>query len=255
MRAAINNILIIAGTHGNEPQSSDFAYKLLDVLKGSFSCEQIGADPFEVFQLNLSADLVTPASQNTQTHNSKPNSNNAINRIILVPNINQWGLENQSRTNKNGVDLNRNLATKDWSAEYSHPGYFPGKSAGSEAESKALTKIIDENDFDLIVSLHTNAVIQNYTPALLNFDAPKEIIEDKNCTDHQAAINFAKAIDLPLTYDMGYPTPGSLGTHSIENGLGCLTVEFDHELSSEELWQRHAQGFIDFLAKATVNKA
>ncbi|MDA1020756.1 MAG: murein tripeptide amidase MpaA, partial [Cyanobacteria bacterium] len=51
--------------------------------------------------------------------------------------------------------------------------------------------------------------------------------------------SLADRLELPLTRDIGYPTPGSLGTYCMENNIDCMTLELDDNLSNEETWQRY----------------
>src|SRR3989344_4816615 len=46
--------------------------------------------------------------------------------LVLVPQFNIEGVLNKTRGNARGIDLNRNLHTKDWSPEVKTPRYHPG---------------------------------------------------------------------------------------------------------------------------------
>src|ERR1700722_6313259 len=62
--------------------------------------------------------------------------------VLAIPRYNPDGLEKKERTNGNGVDLNRNFPSKDWSSESKAPRYFPGPHGASEPETQALVKIL-----------------------------------------------------------------------------------------------------------------
>ena len=63
--------------------------------------------------------------------------------IIFIPALNAWGVENSSRTNFNGVDLNRNFA-KDWTQ--TNPGqYYSGTSPMTEIGAQIVEQIITSN--------------------------------------------------------------------------------------------------------------
>lgn len=82
----------------------------------------------------------------------------------VVPILNPDGLVLKTRTNGNGIDLNRNFPTADWNetaqvywkkSAASNPRRFPGKIAGSEKEVHCAIDQIKDFKADLIVSIHT----------------------------------------------------------------------------------------------------
>src|SRR5690348_9461797 len=94
-------VLILGGVHGNEVEGPIAAFGLLK----HFAC---------AFDYNL--------------------------RLTLVPTFNLEGVLAQNRHNSRGVDLNRNLPTKDWNPKAFDPKYPPGPFANSEPENQALVK-------------------------------------------------------------------------------------------------------------------
>ncbi len=72
-----------------------------------------------------------------------------------MPAFNLDGVLRRTRGNANGVDLNRNMATKDWSPEIKTPRYHPGPSANSEAETQMLVNWLEEHKPAFICSLHS----------------------------------------------------------------------------------------------------
>ena len=133
-------IMLIGGTHGDEYSSVSVVFKWMKILEERHT----GLFHWEVIPvLNPDGLLLKPAR----------------------------------RTNANGVDLNRNFATDDWSRE-SHaywvkhtgqdPRRYPGKSALSEPESRWLAREIDRFRPNVIVSVHAP-----YN--LLDFDGPPNV--------------------------------------------------------------------------------
>ncbi len=212
----INKILIIAGTHGVEPQSRDFALKLSEA-----SLDQKGS--FEGFPFDLIRG---------ETNNGKS--------ITIIPNLNEWGLKNNSRTNENGVDLNRNMPSENWVETFEYPAYHPGSAAGSEKETQGLLEVMKEG-FDLVLSFHTTHFVHYVTPPQVNLDGEKEGDAYKFCKD------LAKAMELPLTDDFGRTCHGSLGSYCKDHKIPCITIELEEELSSEELWDKYSKAFLDLI--------
>lgn len=93
----------------------------------------------------------------------------------IVPVLNPDGVEANTRTNANRVDLNRNFPTEDWSREAtkywkertsSNPRRFPGSIAGGEPEVQCAMKHIIDYKPEFVVSIHTPL-------GVLDFDGPK----------------------------------------------------------------------------------
>lgn len=152
-------------------------------------------------------------------------------QITLVPQFNIDGILKGTRQNARGVDLNRNLPSKDWEPLAHKPHYYPGKSAGSESENKALTSYLKKEKPELILSLHS------WKPML-------------NTNGHCEA--FAKIIASYTKYivtpDIGYPTPGSLGNYGNNDlNIPVLTYEFERHLPAEEIYSLHVPAIIEAL--------
>lgn len=99
----------------------------------------------------------------------------ARNSWRIIPIANPDGVKKQTRTNTNGVDLNRNFPTDEWSTEavkywekyaQKSPRRFPGASPGSEPETQCFLKHFAEYKPDFVVSIHTPLNV-------LDFDGPK----------------------------------------------------------------------------------
>jgi len=144
----------------------------------------------------------------------------------IIPLLNPDGAVLKTRTNANGVDVNRNFPTKDWDemavsqwhkTQKSHPRRFPGKSAGSEAETKCAMAHIEEFKPDLVVSIHTPY-------GLFDFDGP----------------THKKIKTQLLPWKRLGTFPGSLGRYMWdERKIPTLTIE----LRPDSL-RKHNSGFI-----------
>lgn len=100
---------------------------------------------------------------------------NARNSWRIIPLANPDGWRTKTRTNANGVDLNRNFPSEDWNRlahkywlkkKNQDPRRNPGKSPASEPETRCLVNHIEEFKPDFIVAVHTPY-------GILDFDGPK----------------------------------------------------------------------------------
>lgn len=138
--------------------------------------------------------------------------------LMFIPALNPDGMALKTRTNANGVDINRNFPTENWT-ESEKNEFWGGETAGSEIETKFLIKVIEKYSPKLILSLHAPFKVVNY---------------DGN------ASNFAEAIsnimNYPVQENIGYPTPGSFGTYAgIEKNIPTITLELDEECDIKDL--------------------
>lgn len=148
--------------------------------------------------------------------------------ITVVPRFNPDGVLLKTRGNGHGVDLNRNLPTKDWSPEAKTPRYSPGPAPGSEPENQALMKWLEQNPPKWLLSLHSWEPVLN-----VNGDcrAQAEII--------------SKMTGYRIDDEIGYPTPGCLGTYAgLERSMPTLTYEIERGSSIEQILKLHPPAII-----------
>jgi murein peptide amidase A len=143
--------------------------------------------------------------------------------LCVVPNINPDGVYRLTRTNQNGVDLNRNLPTKDWNPVATDPKYPPGPKAASEPETKTLVQLIQVFQPQCIISIHS------FSNFMLNTNG--------DCVALAQAMQ--KVNSYKIEPSIGYPTPGSLGTYAVENSIPCLTYEIERGLSFDKIIEVH----------------
>lgn len=152
--------------------------------------------------------------------------------VFLCPRLNPDGCSVDRRTNARNVDLNRNLPTMDWTEEFTNPRYFPGLSAGSEPESQVTVDLLEALRPTVIVSLHS------YEHAMINYNG--------DCLDLAQAMERSNG--LPPKSDIGYPTPGSLGTYAgWERKIPTITLEILRGQLPEDAYSQHSQAVLDGL--------
>lgn len=149
--------------------------------------------------------------------------------IVVVPILNPDGYRAGSRVNSHAVDLNRNYPTQNWSSEFKKDKYNPGPEALSEPENVFLDKLFNKFKPAFIMSFHSWKPILNY-----NDDA-------EDVANYLSSYN-----EYPITGDIGYPTPGSLGSYAPEKYQApVLTFEcpvLGDDVSLKKIWEENQEG-------------
>jgi protein MpaA len=181
-------ILIFGGIHGNEYTSAYVARNLVFVL-----------------------------SKDTSLYEGKT--------VAVIPSVNPDGLVANTRTNTNGIDVNRNFPASNW--QFTKRGdSFGGTRPASEPETRAIIKAVTELDPACIVSIHSTGNGKHGN----NYDGPAadlaHILSDNN--------------GYRVLVSMGYPTPGSFGTWAgIDRKIPTLTLELPRDASSSVAWRQN----------------
>lgn len=151
--------------------------------------------------------------------------------LTIVPCANPDGVFLHTRTNGASIDLNRNLPTKDWTKEARAPRYFPGDKPGSEPENQAIMKFLDEKKPKLIISMHSWEPMIN-----TNGDCKGEADIIHKWTGYRVAD------------DIGYPTPGSLGTYAgKERKIATITYEVQRDIPLDQVIRDHVKPVLEAL--------
>jgi protein MpaA len=156
--------------------------------------------------------------------------------VILCANPD--GMVRGTRGNARGVDLNRNFPTANWSpdpvfnkargSDARDIALSPGASPASEPETQALLALIERVKPRAVVTLH----------------AALACIDD--VAGSHLARQLAERCALPLVMDIGYATPGSMGTWASEQALTLVTWELE-AASLYDLKDRHVPVVIDLI--------
>jgi protein MpaA len=126
----------------------------------------------------------------------------------MVPALNPDGLLAGSKNSASDVDLNRNFPARNFTLAH-RPGYHPGMTPASEPETRALIRLVETCSPWGVIAVHAPF-------ACLNHDGPAA----------EWAAAAAAASGWPARADIGYPTPGSLGSWlGVDRALPVLTVE------------------------------
>lgn len=159
-------------------------------------------------------------------------------RAAVILSGNPDGILRGTRGNARGVDLNRNFPTTNWSPNAVHYksrandardiALSPGNAPASEPETRALLALIEQLKPRAVVSLHSALA----------------------CVDDSGASHLGRQLSercaLPFLTEIGYPTPGSMGTWASERGLNLVTLELE-DASLYTLKDRHVPILLDLM--------
>ncbi len=123
-------------------------------------------------------------------------------RIIVIPLYNPDGYKRNDRFAAEKVDLNRDFPSSDGA-----------EGAPNARETQAFMKLMEKYPPALMYNLHQPFRV------VLHYPEHEEIAKP-----------FALLSDYPLGSDVGYPTPGSLGTWARENKIPIITVELSRSM-------------------------
>ncbi len=234
-------IMIVCGQHGRERISSEICFNMIRLL-----------------QLQIRDDLFTVSIENATIQGIG---------LWVVPVLNPWAraqaennLEDQCRrTNKNGVDLNRNfpkipIALDSQSSfrtmfsnfsdnEHGHPEDYDGPSELSEYESTAIAEYIDYVKPHILINVHSGG-----NDILLPYDCETDQLP-KHYNIMVKLANFARRTTCPeckigISSMILYPSLGTLVDYAVYfRGVQLAytleiydskAVQNDHQLSPDE---------------------
>jgi hypothetical protein len=157
--------------------------------------------------------------------------------VMVIPKVNPDGLKAGTRSNSVGVDINRNFPSKTWRPGSKESRYYPGPEPMSERETHATVTLIKKWRPALLISIH--APLQ-----CINWDGPAEGVSNA----------MAQAIGFSLCRDVGYETPGSLGSYAGKDlDIPTVTLELGDNLTSEEITNqglRSLRAALEFMSSA-----
>jgi predicted deacylase len=183
-------VLLIGGIHGDEPEG----LPLIEQLAEEFAVDQ------------------------TLTRGAT---------VQIVRDLNPDGTAASSRTNSNGVDLNRNFPASNWDAKASSARMNPGPRAASEPETRVLIEVIRDFQPDRILVMHATR-----GKPMVNYDGPAR----------QLAESLSQLNGYVTSDTIGYPTPGSLGSYAgIDMQIPIITLELPRGIDAEQAWQANRE--------------
>jgi len=149
--------------------------------------------------------------------------------LAIVPEANPDGLERGVRFNARRVDLNRNFPSSNWAKSYAS-----GPAPASEPETQAIMRLVRDLRPRRILSIHSIA-----GDPCNNYDGPAEPL----------ARAMASGNGYALKGQIGYPTPGSLGSWAgTDLGIPIVTLELPASTPGDVAWERNRSAILGFVS-------
>lgn len=149
-------------------------------------------------------------------------------KVLCLPVLNPDGLARKTRTNANGVDINRNFPTLDWSPKYTKKKFNPG-TRNPEPETKILMQVLETYNPQKIINIHTGL-------HLISYSEPAKFL----------AYEVSKYNHYPVKESVGYPTPGSFGTYAgTERGFPVVLLELPRGITGNKAWEQNKEALVE----------
>jgi protein MpaA len=233
-----NTTLIFSMIHGDEVTPLYLGLKLAHWLK-DWSKESGGA---QSSSHPISLQSLTLAKQAGSTQQEFYESI----RVVIVPLVNpdSFFRKPRTRTNQNGVDVNRNFGTRDWNSQAlaawkkrfrSDPRRYPGPHPDSEPETLFQRALIEKFRPQKILSIHAPLNFMDY-------DGPTQLTLKRFPQDY---VRECLKLRDRLKAKHGGFFPGSLGNYAgQELGIPTLTLELPSAdpRKAEAYWQQFSRG-------------
>ena len=145
---------------------------------------------------------------------------------VIVPIVNPDGYERRKRRNANGVDINRNFPTPNWTRTSPRGRMFSGPVPASEPETRVVMDVVRRYGPSRIISIHSISDGKYCN----NYDGPGRAL----------AQGMQRFNGYPITKSIGYPTPGSLGTWAgAARHIAMVTLELPSHHSPKRCWEEN----------------
>lgn len=150
--------------------------------------------------------------------------------LTILEDANPDGRVAVTRTNANGVDVNRNFPASNFDAGDPANGGTPL----SQPESRAVVETVDRVGPDVVLVMHSWMGAE-----FINFDGPAREIAER----------FSASSGLPLKESAAFAaTPGSLGSFTgRDRGVPTLTIEARRGAEPHQVWEQLQRALIEVI--------
>lgn len=220
--------------------------KHLDINKVTYTEKSVGGKDIRIYVFGEN-DVKNKIAILGSMHGDEPQGKYIINKLIkyinenpktienlqimFIPLVNPDGLEKCTRVNLNKIDLNRNFPTNNWRKTKKNSRYYSGSTKASEPEVNVIINYINKFNPQYIINIHSPLKLVNY-----DGDNGEKI-----------AMLIAKHNNYKVVRDIGYPTPGSLGTYfGKDRNIPVITLETSLE-DGDAVWKENKDGILEVL--------
>ena len=199
--------------------------------------------------------------------------------IYIIPCFNPYGIDNATRTNENGVDLNRNAPTSDWRVQGEGGQTYSGASAGSEYSTKVMMHYLATIKPEIFIDHHNTNVgsgddegdgknmIYTHCAEQIGIDIASVVISQMTRKWKERYTDTFPSVDSDPNTMFGFTSfdeiAGSIGKYATEQGSLGSTYESnngilyrdgeystDYRVHDNELISTCAtEGFINYLVR------
>ena len=159
-----------------------------------------------------------------------------ISNFIVIPCLNVDGYLLNQRENFRGVDLNRNLPSKNWNSIPTNSRYNPGEYPESENENKLFMSIIRKFQPHIIISCHS------YTKTLL-------LVNHGKVDFNNEIEELGTSMGVPIVKAMGYPALGSLNSYSRDFDITTVTIEAPKGIEWHQTKEHFSKCYLKFIER------
>ncbi len=156
-------------------------------------------------------------------------------RVVVIPSVNPDGVAKASRTNNNGVNLNRNFPTHNWTGnivtstgEQSGAG---GSSAGSERETQALMNATYRYGPRFIITYHSSGSLVNSNDVGVSIAGGRE---------YARLARYAFVPNSATTGTFGFEMTGTYEDWLLERGTAAILIELNTDRGNHFAQNRSA---------------
>lgn len=156
-------------------------------------------------------------------------------RVVVIPSINPDGVAKASRVNNNGVNLNRNFPTHNWTGDIitsqGEQAGAGGSSAGSERETKALINATYRYVPRFVITYHSSGSLVNSNDVGVSI------------AGGQAYARLARYAFVPnsaTTGTFGFEMTGTYEDWLLERGIAAILIELNTDRGNHFTQNRNA---------------